>query len=414
MNLDDIINASSQSVISEQHDTSKINGEAALIDKNELLKSGMSMEQIMQNVQLAALRRANLNVAKGKVSTFAVGKPGWHELGVVVSQAATSAEALQFANLGNFNLTKIPQYVDIGDKKIETGMFGIVRTDINEVLGSVKGRYTIVSNEECFDFMDEVIKGGAKYETAGALGKGEKVWMLARMPEVLNVKGDEVENYILFMTSHDGTTSVSVFPTNVRVVCQNTLRMASDKKRKGISIRHSKSVKSKIQAAQKALGLYKNEIEKFDSTAQLLASKQIEPQEYFNAVLDDILDVTVAEQRVTQGNLKNVLDGILEITDTNKRATAEKQLERVLVRRKELFDDIMQRYESERNNSNTAIAGTGWAAFNAVTEHSDYSQLWRNNGNDRQRSENRFESSIYGKGDERKASALELVLERIK
>lgn len=413
MDLNDIINASGQGIVSEQNDLSRINAAAALLDKNELLKSGMSMAQIMANVTLAAIRRANLNVRNGKIATFAVGTAGWHELGKVIQQAATSKEALEYAELAGWDLQKVQQYVDFGDSRILTDMFGIVRSDTKQVLGSVGKKYAIVSNEECFDFMDTVIENGARYETAGALGKGEKVWMLARMPEVFKVKGDEVENFILFMTSHDGSTSISVFPTNVRVVCQNTFRMASGDKRKGISFRHSKNVKVKIGNVKRALGISQYEVERFKGQATLLASNQLEPQEYFNAVLDDILDVTVIEQRVTKNNLKGILDGILQVADASERATAEKQLEKALVRRKLLLDDVLERYESERNNGNAQIAGTAWAAWNAVTEHADHSQLWRNNGTIREKQESRFESNLMGRADEIKATALNLAMARM-
>ena len=61
------------------------------------------------------------------------------------------------------------------------------------------------------------------FETAGSLHGGRRVWVLAKLPEHIEVGGDPVRPYVLLMNSHDGSTAVVAASTPIRVVCQNTL-----------------------------------------------------------------------------------------------------------------------------------------------------------------------------------------------
>ena len=68
-------------------------------------------------------------------------------------------------------------------------------------LGIVKGRYKIIQNREAFAFTDALINtGDVRYETAGSLNGGSRVWMMARMPES-KILGDDVENFLVFLNS---------------------------------------------------------------------------------------------------------------------------------------------------------------------------------------------------------------------
>jgi hypothetical protein len=90
------------------------------------------------------------------------------------------------------------------------------------VLGIVGDRYRIVQNHEAFQFVDQLIGSQLQFETAGSLCGGRRVWVLARLPEQIEVGGDPVRPFVLLMNSHDGSTAVIAATTPVRLVCQNT------------------------------------------------------------------------------------------------------------------------------------------------------------------------------------------------
>jgi Domain of unknown function (DUF932) len=52
---------------------------------------------------------------------------------------------------------------------------------------------------------------------------GRRVWVLATLPDHVEVGGDDVRPYVLLMNSHDSSTAVIAATTPIRVVCQNTL-----------------------------------------------------------------------------------------------------------------------------------------------------------------------------------------------
>jgi phage/plasmid-like protein (TIGR03299 family) len=95
------------------------------------------------------------------------------------------------------------------------------------LLGVVSRRYQPLQNAEAFEFFDLIVS--AYFETAGALGEGERIWVMAKMPEAMQiVPGDECLKYLLLSNTHTGEGSVTVKFTSVRVVCQNTLIMAME------------------------------------------------------------------------------------------------------------------------------------------------------------------------------------------
>jgi hypothetical protein len=80
--------------------------------------------------------------------------------------------------------------------------------------------------------------------------------------------------------------------------------------------------------------------------------------------------------------------------------TAEKKISR----RGEILEDIISRFESERCQVN-GIAGSLWAAMNAVTEHADYANGKRHVGTSEAQASRKFESVLAGDADEMKQAA---------
>jgi len=58
-----------------------------------------------------------------------------------------------------------------------------IRDTDNRVLGVVTDRYRVVQNSEAFAFTDALLGEGVRYETAGSLQDGKKIWILAKLSD---------------------------------------------------------------------------------------------------------------------------------------------------------------------------------------------------------------------------------------
>lgn len=229
----------------------------------------------------------------------------WHGLGTIIDGTATSDEAIRLAHLG-WDVVQEPVYLKDGTQI--PNFFANIRQDTNEVLGTVKGRYRISQNTETFAFMDAIIQNSkgieCRYETAGSLFNGRKVFMLVRLPET-NVVGDEVENYLFLSNSHDGTSGLTCGITNVRVVCNNTLQMAEQGAQRIWRIRHSESLMDKMKEAEESLGLALTYQERMAEDAEKMALKKINEEKFFKAFFEKL--------EVTEKNREKVMNSIFEL-----------------------------------------------------------------------------------------------------
>lgn len=211
----------------------------------------------------------NFNEHTGKHSFFSVKKKAWHGLGKIVQDYPTSAEALKFAGLdytvAKRNLFTYDTDNDIADEKTGTKIpeimvpnyYATIRSDNEVVLGVVGKDYEVVQNIDAFSFFDSIVGGdGIQYETAGALGKGERIFITAKLPRYIKVgKDDLIEQYLFLTTSHDGFGSILAAFTPVRIVCNNTLNAALRNHSNSLKIRHTANVKDRLEEAHKLMGI---------------------------------------------------------------------------------------------------------------------------------------------------------------
>ena len=222
----------------------------------------------------------NFNERTGRYSFFSVQEKAWHGLGQIVTDYPTSAEAIIHAGL-DYEVIKSPLYtnasniidpadsLEIRDNEVNVpNYFATIRTDNNAVLGVVGKEYHIVQNREAFSFFDAIVGGtdGILYETAGALGNGERIFITAKLPDYIRVgNGDDVtEKYIFLTTSHDGSGSITAAFTPVRIVCQNTLNASLRNMSNVVRIRHTSGAKQRLENAHKVMGLaneFSNQLE---------------------------------------------------------------------------------------------------------------------------------------------------------
>ena len=110
---------------------------------------------------------------------------------------------------------------------------------------------------------------GVRYETAGSLSDGKRVWLLARM-DTTKICGDDVTPYLVFTNSHDGTGAIKVAMTPIRVVCQNTLTMAIKGAKRTWSTKHCGDIDGKLEDAKNTLNLANRYMENLKEQSDIL------------------------------------------------------------------------------------------------------------------------------------------------
>ena len=270
----------------------------------------------------------------------------WHGLGVQVQEAPESKDALRLAGL-DWKVQQREVYTDSGIK-IE-GYRANVRNTDNKVLGVVTERYKIVQNEEAFSFTDALLGEGVRYETAGSLQEGKKVWLLARLPKEYIISGEQISPYLVFSNSHDGSAAVRVAVTPIRVVCNNTLNLALSTAKRSWAMVHTGNIKGKIHEAQETLFMAETYMGKL--------GKEIEE---------------LKRQRITERQVKEYIEILLPLEKTTS-LTAAKNV-------KKLRDDLRARYYDAPDLQDVG-GNNAYRFINAVSDFATHNEPLRRTAN---------------------------------
>ena len=291
----------------------------------------------------------------GKAAMMYVGKEPWHGLGMKLDSPPTSLDAIRAAGL-DWEVAKYPLFVQFGKntqfmKKVDR--YGLMPVDRIEspdcpVFGVVGQDYGIVQNRDAFSFFDPIIlEKLAVYETAGALGEGERVWVLAKLPgDVIVHKDDRVMKYLLLVNSHTGLAAVQIKLTPVRVVCNNTLTMALSFG-ESMRIPHFPDVRKRLDFASTTI---KNVLESYRIVEASFTK--------------------MAQERLVEKGFVSYLDAVLPIPelkpgDSNQKA---QRVERV-IRHRGLCAHM---FGIGHENDPPEIMHTLWAAYNSIVYFADY------------------------------------------
>jgi phage/plasmid-like protein (TIGR03299 family) len=300
----------------------------------------------------------SLNKRKGTYSFASHAEPAWHGLGQILDHPMTSAEAIEQANL-DYQVGICPKKAEI---TLEDGStiyspiedkFATYRKDTNEVLGEVATRYEIVQNKDAFGFFDAIIDSGeAIFETAGSLGKGERIFVTAKLPEDLLVAGEPCNKYIMLTNSHDGSSSIIAGFTNIRIVCNNTLQAALRGLSNKVSIPHRMGAKERLAEAYKVMNIHS----KYTDEVSL----------YFNKMAETKIDDEILKKYILDV-MKNDKKEEVEPAEEGK----EKE-EEYSTRLMNQVSDIYNFALSHPTQNTDAARGTLWGAYNSISGYYNY------------------------------------------
>lgn len=230
---------------------------------------------------------------------FYVRETPWHGLGINVDEALESEEALKVAGL-DWTVNQTPIFTD--ENMLIPNYKANVRSTDGKILGVVTDRYKVVQNKEAFSFTDSLLGQGVRYETAGSLQEGKKVWLLAKIPEEFRILDDEISPYLVFFNSHDGTGAIKVAMTPVRVVCQNTLNLALSTTKRIWTTSHTGNIESKLIEATRTLSLANEYMKQLGNEAFSLSKVKLNDKR----VLDFINDLLPIPDMATVTQINNI------------------------------------------------------------------------------------------------------------
>jgi phage/plasmid-like protein (TIGR03299 family) len=317
-----------------------------------------------------------LEMLKDGSYSFASTQKEWHGLGLKVEQAMTSEEALAAANL---DWTVSKRVLMTGGQPVGTHM-AVCRDTDDSILGIVGAKYKPLQNRDSFGLMDDLVSDGSmRYEAAGSLRGGSRIFLTGKIGSNEIVPNDRVDDYIVLYNTHDGSSALRVLWTQTRVVCANTVAMAlSDaKKADGIAIRHTVNMGSRVNQAREVLGL-----------AAAYNTAVVERQRY------------LATKSMSDAAVLRFLEELLP----DREIEADSRQNNT--RRDNIRKDILDLYTGDGMGSEMAgVAGTAWGAFNAVTEYTNHHSKVK-----RDSSEFRVESVLFGTGADMNRNAMRLLL----
>lgn len=242
--------------------------------------------------------------------------------------------------------------------------------DHGAALGTVGDRYEVFQNEEMYDFLEQfrdASNGFVNYATAGTLNEGQTVFVSAKIPSELRVgTDDKIDQYLLITNAHDGSGTLRILWTPIRVVCYNTLMLALSmivapqrQRRKlkttghngnYVSIKHTVNMRDQVDKAIKFLGLIKS--------TQSLVGEKFASYKAAKMTDRDFTKLLVNTYLTDQQQLAD-LNKLSSITNNDLEAAG------VSTRTRNHFDhmrEVLATAPGQRGN-----VGDFWGGYNAIT-----------------------------------------------
>lgn len=330
------------------------------------------------------------NILTNRDSFFSVKEKAWHGLGQIIQDYPTSKEAIVHAGL-DYEVEKRPLFSKSNERPDNAGCdlvtittnFATFRTDTDQFLGIVGNKYEVVQNTSAFTFFDSLVGNDSiKYETAGALGNGERIFITAKMPEVLKVgRKDIIEQYIFLTTSHDGSGSIMAAFTPIRIVCNNTLNMALRNHSNAVLIKHTANAEQKLNEAARIMKI------STDTGLQL--------ETLFNRW---------AKVRLTDPEIKKLIRVVMSPNKEVAQAVIEDNTAYEFSQHFEnICGEVFEYAMSSPTQQMETTEGTLFGAYNAIT---GYYQNVKNYKSDNQK----LDSIMFGTGLDRTKKSFEICM----
>lgn len=267
-----------------------------------------------------------LDLSTGKAAFISAQKPGWHGLGKTFDRDITYQDALQESGT-NFQVIKLPNIhrLPSGIDIVSDSSFFTMREDTGGILGTRLGSdYTVYQNTEALALVDEMLKTGrCKIETVGGIDEGRKVFICLKLNEGITVGGtDQIFSYVLLANSHDGSLAITAMPTNIRVVCNNTLSAALGGAKAAHKIRHTTNADTRVKEAFTVMGLLDDSRKANEAAYNAMKCNAIEKTDFFDYIGnifmtgEEITELQKGNREALSSRKKNVIGEVLQFAET--------------------------------------------------------------------------------------------------
>ena len=329
-------------------------------------------------------------------------EPAWHGLGTIFVDKVSVTEAVGMADIG-FEIVKAPNFAHIDTGRfndngtpivhsVPTNSYSVLREPTYDdpnwhTLSTVGEQWTPIQLNDLAQMLDPISE---RYpvETAGAIGKGEKVFITLDAGSS-SIAGEDHNLYYLITDHRDGTGALSMAFTPVRVVCQNTLSLGLSSAKVSVSLQHRKTIKEDADWYMNIFGLMdtarENSIEQMNTLTRLTIDDEIAKK-----VIDKSYPkpATPTRLRLTRGITGDDLPSAVWAKLLEDREGMEKDYalanERVQIHK----DMAFEKY-SIFNEEHPKVSQTPWAIWQAICETEDYRRGKEANGG-------RLTSALYG------------------
>jgi phage/plasmid-like protein (TIGR03299 family) len=282
------------------------------------------------------------------------------QVGTFVPERASASEAFTIAGL-DWTAEKRPVFYMGPDGPLPAADHcSIVRSDTNQLLGIHGTAYTPVQNSALINLLD-YLRENIHLETVLSIRNGRRVYATASIDtESEVVPGDRIRRYLHLFNSHDGSSGFGVFFSDVRLACANQLNYLT-----GRAARN---------ASAAGAGLRRRHTSSVTEFARQLPQLIDLERRTFAASIDELRSLTSV--RLTT----EIARRVLEATYADKLATPIRDKQTGDKRPRTLADlpeigAIRSHYSGDTGmgiRDIPGIAGTAYALFNAITQHTTH------------------------------------------
>lgn len=262
-----------------------------------------------------------------------------------------------------------------GEMQAFTDKNVLYRSDNRNPLAVVSNRFHVVQPKEILEFYRDLSEvSGFSLETAGVLKSGKKLWALASTGQSVTLKDKDVtKGYLLLATACDGSMATTAQFTSVRVVCNNTLAIATNRAQGAIKVPHN--TKFDATAVKRELGITAASWDEF------------------------MYQIThLSDRKVTNKEAKKYIEKVFTTTGDNSLTpiVQERSMSKVLA----LFDG------QGKGATLLSAKNTAFGLLNAVTEFIDHEKRAKS-------VDHRLDSAWFGPGASIKQKAFSQALQLV-